>query len=741
VNSDVLLQRSLLKLLVWFGLAVLCADTLTLRADESSNLDFANDIAPIFTKLACNSGGCHGKSTGRGGFKLSLFGFEPDQDFDAISRGSRGRRVFPASPDESLLLKKATMAVPHGGGRRMEKSDPEYVLLREWIAADMPWADADAPRIAELRIDPPSPQMSVNADLQLTATAVYSDGSHRDVTRLTRFRSSNSAVADVEVNGLVKSESRAGETAIVGLYQAQAAVSRVVVPTAAPSAELDQRLADFAVRNFIDEHIATKLKLLQVSPANAIDDGAFVRRATLQIAGRLPTLAETHAFIEDQTSDKREHLVERLLASQNYADHFAQKWSDLLRNKRRGQTARIPATIAFHRWIRNALATNVPYDQFVREVITATGNVTVNPPAQWYAEVRYLDRYVDDTAQVFLGIRIGCARCHHHPFEKFSQDDYFGLAAFFARVDRKGGAGVAERRADETVFVKASGEVKHPVSGKVVIPQGLDGEPLEIAPYDDPRHALVDWMSQPDNPYFARAFVNRMWGHFFGRGLVEPMDDMRITNPASIEPLLDELAAEFVNSEFDMKHVIRLICDSTTYQLSSQAGDDNLDETQSHSRFYPQRLTAEVLLDAVDRVTAVKTGFRGLPAGTRAVQLPDEDYSNKFLTLFGRPKRESACECERTAEPSLSQSLFILNDSFLLGKATSGKGYAAKLAADEREHAEKLRELFLTVFSREPLEQELRDAVAYIESEKDAKKAYGNLLWALMSTKEFMYIH
>ncbi|MBC8353694.1 MAG: DUF1549 domain-containing protein [Planctomycetes bacterium] len=712
-----------------------------LRAVETPNLNFTNDIAPILTKLGCNSGGCHGKSTGRGGFKLSLFGFEPLEDFDAVSRGSRGRRVFPASPGESLLLKKATMSVPHGGGRRLEPTDPEYALLRDWIAADMPWGREDSPRIQQLQITLASPQMTPAAELQLTATAIYSDGSQRDVTRLVRFNSAEPAIAEVSANGLVHTEDRTGETPIVGLYQGHAAISRVIVPAVNPDADVDQRLTSFPIGNLVDKHIVEKLKQLRVPPADIADDGSFLRRVTLQIAGRLPTLAETEVFLQTPSSDKRAQLVDRLLASPDYADHFAQKWSDLLRNKRRGQTPRIPGTIAFHRWIRNAIATNMPYDQFVRDVITATGNVTVNPPAQWYAEVRYLDRYVDDTAQVFLGIRIGCARCHHHPFEKFSQHDYYGLAAFFGRVDRKGGAGVAERRADETVFVRATGEVKHPETGEVVMPRGLDEEPIELASYEDPRHALVDWMSAPENHYFSRAFVNRMWGHFFGRGLVEPMDDLRVTNPATIEPLLDELASEFVSSKFDMKHVIRLICNSTTYQLSSQAGDDNLNETQNHSRFYPQRLAAEVLLDAFDHVSGVPTRYSGLPAETRATQLPDEDYSNEFLLLFGRPKRESACECERTAEPSLSQSLFVMNNSFILGKATSSKGFAASLAADERDDPTKLKELFLAAFSREPTPQELKDATEYFASEKDTKKAYGNLLWALMNTKEFMYIH
>ena len=737
-QSRLLQRRSIMQSAAVFTVCVSVGSVV--HAVDRSQLDFTNDVAPILTKVGCNSGGCHGKSTGRGGFKLSLFGFNPQEDFEAISRGSRGRRVFPASPAESLLLKKATMAVPHGGGRRLGTSDPEYAVLRAWIVAEMPWRE-DAPRIEQLQIAPAAPQMSPGAELQLKATAIYSDGSERDVTRLVRFNSGDPSIADVDVNGLVRTENRIGETPIVGLFQGHAAVSRVIVPTVNPTAEVSQRLAEFPIRNLVDRHVVEKLKQLRVPPTDVTSDGAFLRRSTLQIAGRLPSLSETRTFLDDQSPDKREQLVDRLLASHDYADHFAQKWSDLLRNKRRGQSPRIPGTIAFHRWIRNALAANMPYDQFVREIITATGNVTVNPPAQWYAEVRYLDRYVDDTAQVFLGIRIGCARCHHHPFEKFSQSDYFGLAAFFARVDRKGGAGVAERRADETVFVKATGDVKHPVTGEVVAPRGLDAEPIQIARYEDPRHALVDWMSDSENPYFARAFANRIWAHFFGRGLTEPMDDLRVTNPATIEPLLDELAEEFHKSNFDMKHLIRLICTSTTYRLSSQAEDDNLSETQNHSRFYPQRMSAEVLLDAFDDVSGVPTRYSGLPTETRAVQLPDEDYSNDFLRLFGRPKRESACECERTAEPSLSQSLFVMNNPFVTGKTTSGSGYAASLATDVRDDREKLNELFLTVFCRPADARELTEALEYLGTETDQKKAYGNLLWALMNTKEFMYIH
>lgn len=706
-----------------------------------SPLDFRNDVAPILTKLGCNGGGCHGKSTGRGGFLLSLFGFRPHDDYLSITRGSRARRVFPAAPEQSLLLRKATMSVPHGGGKRVSADAPEYRLLRDWIAANTPWGPSTAPRLVGLSLEPKQQVLDHHQQLQLTAVATYADGSRRDVSRLVEYRSNTPTIAAVGEHGLVTSAARSGETAIVALYQGEVAVSRMVIPRAETTPDEQRRLEEFPVANLIDAHTLSKWRQLRVPPVALCGDATFLRRATVQLAGRLPTTDEVREFLASSSQDKREQLVARLLGSEDYADHFAQKWCDILRIKRRGQKDRMYGTTAFHRWVRNALAANLPYDQFVREIITATGNVSVNPTAQWYAEVRYLDRYVDDTAQVFLGLRIGCARCHHHPFEKYSQEDYYGLAAFFARVDRKGGAGVAERRANETVYVKPSGEVKHPVTDEVVLPRGLGGPSLEIPPHADPRHHLVDWMTARDNPFFARALVNRLWAHFFGRGLVEPLDDMRVTNPATIEPLLDALAKEFVDSGYDVKHVLQLICTSSTYQLSSLADEANLGETQNHARFYPQRLSAEVLLDAIDQVTETKTSYSGLPAGTRAVQLPDEGYSNEFLQLFGRPNRESACECERVAEPSLSQSLFVMNNAFVLGKISSTKGFATKLAKAQDEPSAKIETLFLKTLGRHPSTDEMREAADYLRSEKDAETAFANLLWALINTKEFLYCH
>ncbi len=711
--------------------------------DRQLPLDFTHDILPIFTKGGCNGGGCHGKTGGRGGFQLSLFGFDPRSDFDAIVKSDRGRRVFPASPDKSLLLTKPLALVPHGGGTRLHDDDPEYQRLRRWIATGTPWSAQMAdPQLAKpvqllkVEVTPTLRALGHDEQQQIVVTAHYSDGTRRDVTRTTTFRSNDTSVADVDEHGLVTTHDRLGETAVVASYQGQVGVCRMIVPlvdSTAPQQELP-------ISNFVDTHVLAKLRLLGVPPSPLVDDAGFLRRAMLQIAGQTPTADELQDFVADAASDKRARLVDRLLASGEHADYFAQKWCDVLRIKRRGNADRLPATIAFHRWLRNAFAENRPYDQWVREIVTATGSPAESPPAQWYHEVRYLDRYVDDTAQVFLGVRIGCARCHNHPFESFTQEDYFGLAAFFSRVDRKGGAGVGERRANETIYLKGPTEVRHPVSGNVVPPHGLGGKPSDSQSLEDPRHALVDWMGEKDNPYFARAFVNRMWSHFFGRGLVEPLDDLRVTNPASNEPLMDALAEEFVRSDFNVRHLLSIICQSSTYGLSSTPNNWNLADTQFNSRFYPQRLSAEVLLDAVDRVTAVSTGYSGLPAGTRATQLPDEDFSNNFLKLFGKPPRESACECERGASPNLGQSLFLMNDAFFLSKINTSNSLADQLTKAKSEDGAKISRLFLAVLSREPSEDEMKAALAHVNQEEKPIDAFRNLLWALLNTKEFMYV-
>ncbi|GAB4146091.1 MAG: DUF1549 domain-containing protein [Planctomycetaceae bacterium] len=705
---------------------------------QSLPIDFKNDIVPIFTRYGCNGGGCHGKTTGRGGFRLSLFGFIPKLDYETITREERGRRVFPASPMNSLLLQKPLMRVPHGGGRRLTDDQPETALLKRWISERMPWSSSNSKRLERLEIFPASRIMRFHQTQSLVATAVYSDGSRRDVTRLVRFRAHDPSLVRVDSeNASITAGKRIGETAIVGLYQGESALCRISIPVTDPDAPTPK----LQVRNFVDRHVLKKLRELRMPASHSAQDGVFLRRATVQIAGRLPTLQETKTFLAESNPQKYDRLIDRLVNSEGFADVFAQKWSALLRNKRRGQEKRIPGTRAFHQWIRDAFHKNMPFDQFARRILTATESVKENPPAQWYAEVRYLDRYVDDTAQVFLGLRMGCARCHHHPFEKFSQEDYFGLAAFFSRVGRTGGTGGSERASNETIYVQSSGEVKHPVTGETVRPRGLFASPQEIPPCEDPRDRLVDWMTAPDNPFFAKAFVNRLWAHFFGRGLVNPIDDMRETNPPSNVELLNALAREFIERKFDVKHLVRVICKSQVYRLSSTPNSYNLDDTLTHSRFLPQRLTAETLLDAIDTVTKIPTNYENLPAGTRAIQLPDEGDSNRFLKMFGRPERASACECERESTPSLRQSMFLLQDPFILNKIEAEQGLAAQLAKDARSLDARIDELFLRTLSRYPTHKERQQAKKYIAREANVKTAFADLLWALIHTKEFLFVH
>lgn len=710
-------------------------------------VDFRRDIVPILTKAGCNGGGCHGKSGGRGGFELSLFGFEPDMDHHGIVRAARGRRLLPSSPAQSLLVLKPLGEQPHEGGVRLQRDTPEYRHLIRWIDEGTPLSVPEVAALQRIEIDPPQRALAGRTQQQFVVTAIDADGRRRDVTRTTEFRTGDTAVAEIDDHGLLNTHRRPGETSVVAIHRGQVAVSRVQVPLAEAIASTEQPPEEPAwddalpIANFIDTHVRHKLRQLGIPPSPLADDPTFLRRVSLQIAGRLPTPQEIIRFAEDSSPGKRARVVDALLQSSHHADHFAQKWADILRNKRRGQKDRLLGTVGFHNWIRAAIARNMPYDQFVQQIITASGPPEANPPSQWYHEVRDLDQYVDDTAQVFLGVRIGCARCHHHPFEQLSQDDWYGLAAFFARLDRKGGSGVAERRANEAIIVKPGGQLRHPISGEVVAPRGLKSEPIEVAEYDDPRFQLVQWMRSPDNPYFAPALVNRLWAHFFGQGLVEPHDDLRVTNPATNQPLLDELAAEFVRSGYNMRHIIRLICTSSTYQLSSEANDHNLDDTQAHSRFYPQRLNAEPLLDAIDWATESRSRFSGLPAETLAIELPDEGFNNAFLKLFGRPPRESACECEREAQPSLSQALFLMNDGFVRSKINHKSGLAARLAEDPRELDQCVQELFLKTLGRHPSDEESQRAVEVLQAEPDLQQTYRDLLWVLLNTKEFLFIH
>ncbi|MEK6235336.1 MAG: DUF1549 and DUF1553 domain-containing protein, partial [Planctomycetales bacterium] len=614
-------------------------------------INFKNQITPIFTKFGCNSGGCHGKASGQNGFKLSLLGFYPNDDYEFLVKEGRGRRLFPAAPDESLLLTKSTNRVAHGGGRRLDPNSHEYRLVRRWIAQGMPYGSEEDPKVVRIQVVPPFRTMDRGTEQQVQVIAHYSDGSTEDVTRMTQFEPNDPEMAETSETGLVKTMDLTGDVGIMARYQANVDVFRAAVPLGLKLENLPQP------KNYIDEKVFAKLEVLGIPPSPRCDDATFLRRVSVDITGKLPTSEQSQQFLADQSADKRDKLIDRLLDSVDYADYFANKWSGVLRNKRR-QPQHARGTFAFHSWIRESMHKNKPYDQFVREIVAASGEMTQNPPVVWYREVNTINQQVEDTAQLFLGLRIQCARCHHHPFERWSQNDYYGFSAFFAQVGRKNGVNGLNVKDDARIYHKrGSASAKNPRNGDTLTPTGLASPTLELDPREDPRQALADWMADPKNPFFAPALVNRYWKHFFSRGLVDPEDDMRVTNPASNPELLKALADNFIKSGFDLKNLVREICRSNTYQLSSEPNDYNVKDKQNFSRYYPKRLNAEVLYDAVLQVTNNTTNFKDMPMGTRAVQLPDNAVTSYFLTVFGKPQGDTACECERSSEANLAQSL------------------------------------------------------------------------------------
>ena len=702
-------------------------------------INFKNQIVPIFTKLGCNSGGCHGKASGQNGFKLSLLGFYPGDDYEFLVKEGRGRRLSPASPGESLLLLKAVGRSPHGGGKRMDVDSHEYRLIYRWVEQGMPRGSATDPVVSSIKCYPITRVMDRGSDQQITTLATYSDGTVEDVTRMALYEANDTEMAEATVTGLIKTLDLAGEVAIMARYQGQVSTFRATIPLGAAVANLP------AEKNLVDKAVFGKLKLLGIPASPVADDATFLRRVYVDVTGGLPNAGEVAKFLADQDPKKRDKAIDRLLDSSEYADYFTNKWNMVLRNKKRGNDD-LGSTYAFYRWIWNSLYNNKPYDQFVREIIAASGQWTESPGVVWYREVDQVNEQVEDTAQLFLGLRIQCARCHHHPFEKWSQNDYYGFSAFFSRVGKKNvtlPGFVRTARDRRIIHNPGAATAKNPRSGDNLKPTGLGSPALDIPADHDPRQYLADWMARKDNPFFAHALVNRYWKHFFDRGIVEPEDDMRATNPPSNPELLNGLAQHFIASKFDIKGLVRLICRSNTYQLSSLPNDYNLKDKQNFSRYYPKRLTAEVLYDAFHQVTASTQAYGGLPTGTRAVQLPDPSKGPYFLKVFGQPQADTACECERSQEANLAQSLHLLNSSEVQNKIAAGSGRAAKLAADkERPNQEKIKELYRWVYSREPDSVETKIALGHLaKHEKDTKVAWEDIIWALINTKEFLFNH
>lgn len=721
--------------------------TLTARASAAERpVSFINDVVPILTKAGCNAGVCHAKAGGgQNGFQLSLLGFEPDEDFEHLVKEGRGRRLSAGDPDRSLLLLKASGRLPHGGGVRLDASSAGYALLRDWIRQGALPDSPGAATLVAFEVEPAQASIKRQGEQQLRALARFSDGSVREVTPIALYESNDGAMASVNGSGLVKALDLSGKFSVMVRYQGRVAVFSASVPLGAPVENLP------STKNFIDEYVFSNLKQLGIPPSPVCDDTTFLRRVTLDIGGRLPTEEEAAAFLASTEADKRDKLIDELLRGPDYADFFAAKWTALLKN-RRDDESDIVSNFAFHAWVRDSLLANKPYDQFVRELLAATGTVVANPPVAWYKRVKEPKQQLEDVAQLFLGVRMQCAQCHHHPFERWSQDDYYSMAAFFTQVGRKPSA----TRGEDLIFHKRGiATATNIKSGLPLRPAALGDKIPEILPDEDPRLRLADWMSLPNNPFFAKALVNRYWKHFFQRGLIEPEDDIRDSNPPTNPELLAALERHLVASKFDLKELVRVMTRSHAYQLSAQPSSDNLSDRQNYSRYYPRRLQAEVLLDAIDRLTGSQTDFTNLPPGTRAVALPDNSYnrSSPFLRAFGRPEGESVCECERVQSSSLAQSLHLINAGDIKGKLANPAGRAERLAKDARPAEAKIRELYLAAFSREPHADELKTALEYLSEPRldaagkalDAARAdrenLQDLIWALINTKEFLFNH
>lgn len=731
------------RLIAWLSalLALPC-----LAAESARPLSFVNDIQPILTKSSCNAGVCHAKAiTGQRGFRLSVLGFEPEEDYEAIVKQGKGRRVFPPAPEESLLITKGAAVVPHTGGKKLEPGSESYKTLVRWIAEGMPYAAANEPKLSDIVVEPSRVTMKVKTLQQLKVTARFSDGSSRDVTKLALYEANDRAMAEASEEGLVQTLDIPGNVAVMVRYGGRVSVCSVSVPLGAPVESLPP------VKNFIDQHVFANLKQIGVPPSPICDDSTFLRRVSLDIGGRLPTAEETKAFLASKEADKRDRAIEALLSSPDYADYFANKWTSLLKNKR-DEAADITSNFAFHAWMRDSLLANTKYDQIVRQILASTGTIVSNPPVAWYKRVKEPTTQLEDVAQLFLGVRMQCAQCHHHPFEKWTQGEYYQLAAFFSQIGRKPTAIAGE----DLIFHKRGvAQTEHRKTRVMLKPAGLGEPALDIPPDEDPRLALVDWMSKKDNPFFAKSLVNRYWKHFFKRGLVEPEDDLRDTNPPTNPDLFEALAKSFIDSGYDLKSLVRTIVQSHTYQLSSKPNAHNAVDRQAYSHFYPKRMQAEVLLDSIDMVAGSKSDFADLPPGTRAISLPDNSYTraSPFLKVFGRPDNTSVCECERVQSASLAQSLHLMNAADVKAKLTASGGRAELLAKAELPEPKRIRELYLAAFSREPDADEVRISETHVakprtdaagkplDSQRAKRNGYEDLLWALLNTKEFLYNH
>src|SRR4051812_5956278 len=693
-------------------------------------ISFKLDVMPIFMRSGCNTGSCHGAARGKDGFRLSLFGFDPDGDHYRLTREINGRRINLALPAEGLLMEKASGRVPHTGGQRFKEGDEYWNTLIRWLEAGAP---LDPPTVATPVAVDVYPKRAVldgkGSTQRLTVRAKYSDGTDRDVTNLTVFLSNNDNSAMVGPDGIVTADNR-GEAFVMARF----ATFTVGSPFVVLPKGIQFQFPQVPENNYVDTLVHKKLKDLRIAPSELCTDEAFVRRVYLDVAGLLPTPEEFDRFMKGTAPNKREALVDELLGRKEFAELWVMKWAELLQIKSSNQVS-YKATLLYYNWLQDKISRNVPVNEWVQELLGATGGTFKNSATNYYQNETDILKVSENVAQVFMGMRIQCSQCHNHPFDRWTMNDYYGFAAFFSQIGRKG----TDDPREIVVFNSGGGEVTHPVTKQVMKPKFLGGAEPDVAGKDR-RQVLAAWLASPENPYFATNLANIVWGHFFGRGIIQEVDDVRVSNPPSNAELLNELGKKFTEYKYDFKKLVRDICTSRTYQLSTVANESNAGDTRNFAHQTVRRIRAETMLDVISQATETKNKFPGLPLGARAVQIADGNVSTYFLTTFGRATRETVCSCEVKLEPTLSQSLHMLNGDATTNRIRQG-GLIAKRLVEKKAPEQIIEELYLRTLTRRPSPIEQDRLRAALNEEPDKAKGLEDVFWALMNTREFVFNH
>jgi len=715
---------------------------------------FRNHVMPVLTKATCNSGACHGALAGKGGFRLSLLGYDVEGDYQTITRGVRGRRVDLAQPAHSLLLTKPTAATKHKGGKLIDVKSREYRVLAEWIAAGTPGPKPEERRVRHIEVLPELSLLKKGDKQQLLVRAHYTDGRVEDVTAWAKFTSSNEVVASVDPKSGEVSIVGHGEGAVTAWFDSQIVLARLTSPFTHDLASAEYENA--ARRNVIDDKVLAQLQRLKLKPSPRSTDSEFLRRAYLDTIGVLPTPEESRTFLSSTEPDKRDKLIDTLLARPEFVDYWTYRWADMLMIS--GRLLRPEAVKSYYLWLRDRVAQNTPWDELARQLVTASGDSLTNGATNFFAVNQEPETMAENVSQTFLALSINCAKCHNHPLEKWTNDQYYAFANLFSRVRAKGWGGDT-RSGDgiRTLFVEPRGELLQPRTGKPQLPAPLDGDTLDPNDPGDRRYHLAKWLTAPENPYFTRTIANRVWAAFFGMGIVEPVDDLRASNPASNEPLLEALAETLVDNGYDLKALMRLILQSETYQRSSNTLPENAGDSRYFSRYYPRRLIAEVLHDAIAGITEVPAEFTAVklqdgseektafyPKGTRALQLYDSAVASYFLKTFGRNDRDIACECERSIQPSMVQAMHLANGDTVNAKLAKPESRVTRLLKEVGTDESKwVEEAFMLCLSREPtpVEKKHFQSMFAQAAPADKRATLEDLFWALLTSREFLFQH